>query len=93
MSRPKNIIKLLGIVTLFLFTNCYHYKIAVNKPASTDPQEQKINKIGWGLRQDKIIVNNCSDQYLQEVQFHTNFGHSLLNVLTLGFWKPAKVTW
>lgn len=93
MSKLKNILKCLGMVSLFLCTSCYHYKVAVHKPASTDPQEQTVNMRVWGLRQDKIIVDNCPDQYLQEVQFHTNFGHSLLNVLTLGFWKPAKVTW
>lgn len=93
MSLTKMIIKGIGIISLFLFSNCYHYQVAVNKPVSTDPQEQKVNRVVWGLRQDKIIVDNCQDQFLQEVQFHTNFGHSLLNVLTLGFWKPAKVTW
>lgn len=93
MSNTKNIIKVLGIVMLFLFSNCYHYKVAVDKPFSTDPKSQTVHKRVWGLRQDKIIVDNCPDQYLQEVTFHTNFGQSLLNVLTLGFWKPAKITW
>ena len=93
MLNFKKIIKLLGVISLFLFSNCYHYKVAVNKSSSTDPKEQIVNKRVWGLREDKIIVDNCQDQYLQSVEFHTNFGQSLLNVLTLGFWKPAKVTW
>ena len=93
MSNFRNIIKALGIISLLLFSNCYHYKVAVDKPEATDPKEQIVNMRVWGLRQDKIIVDNCQDQYLQSVEFHTNFGQSLLNVLTLGFWKPAKVTW
>ena len=93
MLTFKNTIKGIGIFSLFLFSNCYHYRIAVDEAKATDPQEQTVHKVVWGLREDKIIVDNCNGEYLQEVTFHSNFGQSLLNVLTLGFWKPTKVTW
>jgi hypothetical protein len=81
-----------------LFTNCYSYRIATHAQPGTEFQTRTAHSFFWGLVQspkeistpicDSLNVNGVS-----VVQVQSNFGYSLITVLTLGIWSPMKLQW
>jgi len=87
---------LLGICFTF-FQGCYHVRVntAAYDP-STTYQSETVHTLFWGLVQEDVIASNCDSlkvKGLDEVRVTTNFGYSLITVLTLGIWCPTQIEW
>ena len=55
---------------------------------------QTIHTIAWGLVAQNAVAYNCAkSKAMDEVHVNSNFGYSLVNVATLGFWSPTTVEW
>jgi hypothetical protein len=98
-STYRNIALLALVISLFLFTSCYTYKVATHAQAGTEVSKAvTAHSFFWGLVQkpaqihtpvcDSLQVNGMS-----EVTVKTNFGYALITVATLGIWSPVKVQW
>jgi len=63
--------------------------------ASAQPTgRQTIHTIAWGLVAENAVARNCAkSKAMDEVRVNSNFGYSLVNVATLGFWSPTTVEW
>src|SRR5262245_38339356 len=75
---------------------CYHYKVTAAGPAganpSTFPQSATLHAVFWGLGQDQTLEHVCAqDEALARVRTTSNFGYTLLTVITLGMWAPVQV--
>jgi Bor protein len=75
---------------------CYHYQVAAAGPAganpSTFPQSATLHAVLWGLGQDQTLEHVCAqDEALARVRTTSNFGYTLLTVVTLGMWAPVQV--
>lgn len=75
---------------------CYHYQVAAAGPAganpSTFPQSATLHAVLWGLVQDQTLEHVCAqDEALARVRTTSNFGYTLLTVVTLGIWAPVQV--
>ncbi|WP_301922229.1 hypothetical protein [Ferruginibacter sp.] len=98
-SCTRNIF-LVGLLSAALFLNsCYSYRVATNAQAGSEVSKTvTAHSFFWGLVQkpkeiqtpvcDSLGVNGMS-----EVIVKTNFGYSLITVVTLGIWSPVKVQW
>ncbi|HLP28184.1 MAG TPA: hypothetical protein VK147_06040 [Candidatus Didemnitutus sp.] len=87
---------LLG-TSLVLLHGCYHVRVntAAYDP-STTYQSETVHTLFWGLVQEDVIASNCDSlkiKGLDEVRVTTNFGYSLITVLTLGIWCPTQIEW
>jgi hypothetical protein len=75
---------------------CYHYQVAAAGPAGANPststQSATLHAVLWGLGQDQTLEHVCAqDEALAHVRTTSNFGYTLLTVLTLGLWAPVQV--
>jgi hypothetical protein len=93
---PHNAIPLL--LSLFLFSSCYSYRIMTHAQPGTEVQTVKAASLFWGLAQSpkQLLTPNCDSLGLNgmaEVRMRTNPGYILLTVITLGIYCPMKVEW
>jgi Bor protein len=75
---------------------CYHYQVGAAGPAganpSTFPQSATLHAVLWGLVQDQTLEHVCAqDEALARVRTTSNFGYTLLTVVTVGIWAPVQV--
>jgi hypothetical protein len=87
-----------GVLAVLLAStsSCYHYQVAAAGPAganpSTFPQAATLHAVLWGLGQDQTLEHVCAqDEALARVRTTSNFGYTLLTVVTLGIWAPVQV--
>ena len=91
-TRTIACLALLGLLT----TGCYHYRTEAPGGASipgTDYEGEVVWSLVWGLVQENPSITTCNNQPLSEVRMTSNFGFSLLTILSLGFASPALVEW
>jgi Bor protein len=86
------------LLTLLLIDvqGCYHYRVAASGPAganpATFPRTATLHDFLWGLVQDESLSNVCAqDEALAHIRTTSNFGYTLLTVVTLGIWAPIDV--
>jgi hypothetical protein len=68
-----------------------------NQP-STEWESQTTHTFLWGAIRQDVIIKNCAlgdgtRLNIEEFKIEKNFGCMLANVLTLGIWEPAKISW
>jgi len=94
--KAKQLLISLCIIALFL-PSCYHYRVTVETPEpATDYYTKKSVKHAflWGAIQPKPWkADDCKANGIDEVMVTTNFGYSLLTVLSLGIWCPMTAEW
>jgi hypothetical protein len=78
--------------------SCYHFRVAPPGPEApgTEPNVVTGHAYVWGLIQDPnpVLAENCGEGgALYDVRVTTNFGYTLLTVLSLGFWSPMEIEW
>jgi len=91
-SRIK-LFYLIIISGLLLLEGCYHVRVNAPGEPATEYNKTTVHSIAWGLVQENLIPDDCLSGALDEVRVSTNFGYSLINVITLGFWKPMDIEW
>jgi hypothetical protein len=75
---------------------CYHYRVAASGPAGANPatfaRSTTLHDFLWGLVQDESLASVCAqDEALARVRTTSNFGYTLLTVVTLGMWAPMRL--
>jgi hypothetical protein len=97
-SRPRYFVTGVVLVAILLAVTqgCYHYRVAASGPAganpSTFPRSTSLHALFWGLIQDRALENVCAqDEALARVRSTSNFGYTLLTMVTLGIWAPLQV--
>jgi hypothetical protein len=94
---PWRSVRVVVLAVLLASTQgCYHYQVAAAGPAganpSTFPQSTTLHAVFWGLVQDQALTRVCTqDEALARVRTTSNFGYTLLTVVTLGLWAPVQV--
>ncbi|MCH9699576.1 MAG: Bor family protein [Gammaproteobacteria bacterium] len=81
---------------LCLLQGCYGYRVQVKHPDPvTEPETEMVHSLFWGLMvsPQAVVANNCRSNALDEVYIQSNFGFSLLTVITLGIWSPMEIDW
>ena len=83
---------------MILFSSCYNYRVATQAQGGAEVSKATAHCYFWGLIQkpptiktpicDSLEVNG-----LAEVTMKSNFGYSLITVVTLGIWSPMRVEW
>jgi len=85
------------IVVVLLIQGCYHVRInTAHYDPSTNYESKTVHTLFWGLVQEDVIAKNCDAlevKGLDEVRVTTNYGYSLITVLTLGIWCPTQIEW
>ena len=95
-STPRPLC-VLGLAILLTSTQgCYHYRVVASGPAganpSTFPQSTTLHALLWGLIQDQSLEHVCAqDEALARVRTTSNFGYTLVTMVTLGIWAPIQV--
>lgn len=83
------------LVLLATIGGCYHQYLAVAKP---DPMPLAMSKTvysyAWGLVHSRDTVAVCPrTNAIDQVEVRSNFGHTMLGILTLGIVVPRRLTW
>ena len=87
-------LRLAPLLCALAATGCYHYRAAPpDLPSSTEPESRTVWSFAWGLIQQNVQPPACQGVGLSEVTVSSNFGYTLLTVVTLGFVAPARVEW
>ncbi len=95
----KKVTILLLISVALLFSNCYSYRVATQAQAGTETSKTiTAHSLFWGLIKKPTEIHTPVCDSLQinglaEVTIKSNFGYSLITVLTLGIWSPMKLEW
>lgn len=68
-----------------------------NQPG-TEWESKRVNTFLWGAIRQDVRIENCrlgdgSRLNIEEFKIEKNFGSIAANILTLGIWEPAKVSW
>lgn len=100
LNRPLHFYrKLIPAVLLpLMLGSCYTARVETRAQAGSEVSHQNVNFFFWGaIQSPKRIVTPICDSLgsngMAEVTVKNNFGYSLLTVVTLGIWSPARVEW
>jgi hypothetical protein len=75
------------------FNSCSHYRLIQKDSAiGTFLESDTVYVYFWGLREPKILAD-CAGNGFSRVLIRTNFGHKLLNAITLGAVSPMIIQW
>jgi hypothetical protein len=84
----------IAVLLCALGEGCYSVRVAPpDMNAATQPEDETVHSTFWGLWSSYVTPLNCQGNALAEVFISSNLGYSLVSVLSLGFWAPARVTW
>jgi len=83
---------------LLLFSSCYTYRVATHAQPGTEFNSRTAHSFFWGLVQNPKeiatpICDSLNTNGVALVQVKSNFGYSLITVLTLGIWSPMRIEW
>lgn len=97
-NRSKYSLPVWLLSITLLFSSCYNYRIATRAQPGTEVTSATAHSFFWGLAQkpSTITTPNCDSldvNGMAEVTMKSNFGYSLITVVTLGIWSPMKLEW
>jgi len=97
LSRNRRLPVLL-IICMLVLNSCYTYRVATKAQAGTEMTSRTVNSFFWGLVQNPKeistpICDSLNINGMAVVQVKSNFGYSLITVLTLGIWSPMIIEW
>lgn len=77
--------------------SCSKYTITTSQknPADVYYKKRVAASYFWGIvnKPQSVVDTACGSAGLSDVKFTTNFGYSLLNVVTLGMVNVVRVEW
>ena len=87
-----------AIAWLFLAAatgGCYHQYLRVTRSDQLPEREQKtVYSYAWGLVHSRDSVTVCGEtRALDQVEVKSNFGMTMLGILTLGIVVPRRMIW
>lgn len=95
--RKTNTILMIAFVVLF--SSCYSYRVATQALPGTETSKTiTVHSFFWGIVKKPTEIHTPLCDSLQinglaEVTVKSNFGYSLITVITLGIWSPMKLEW
>ena len=100
LNRPLYFYRKLipAVLISLMLCSCYTARVETKAQAGSEVSHQNVNFFFWGaIQSPKRIVTPICDSLgsngMAEVTVKNNFGYSLLTVITLGIWSPARVEW
>lgn len=79
------------LIGAVLVSSCAEHRLIVQRP-NPDGETAIVQSSAFFLPKGQPRnVANCQTNLIDEVRVHTNFGQSLISVLTLGFYQPATI--
>jgi hypothetical protein len=74
---------------------CYHQYLRVTgSDQLPEKQEKTVYSYAWGLVHSRDSVSVCGEtKALDQVEVKSNFGMSMLGILTLGIVVPRRMVW
>ncbi len=79
------------LIGAVLLSSCAEHRLVVERP-NPDGEHAIVNSKAYLLpRGQPRNVAQCQTNLIDEVRVKTNFGQSLITVLTLGFYQPATI--
>ena len=83
---------------LIVFSSCYNYRIATQAQEGSEINRARSDGFFWGLAHKPPSIrtplcDSLESNGMSQVTMKSNFGYSLITVLTLGIWSPMKVEW
>lgn len=100
LNRPLYFYRKLipAVLISLMLCSCYTARVETKAQAGSEVSHQNVNFFFWGaIQSPKRIVTPICDSLgsngMAEVTVKNNFGYSLLTVVTLGIWSPARVEW
>ena len=79
------------LVSAVLLSSCAEHRLVVERP-NPDGEHATVQSSAFLLPNGQPRnVADCQTNLIDEVRVKTNFGQSLLTVLTLGFYQPATI--
>jgi hypothetical protein len=74
---------------------CYHQYLRVTRSDQLPEKEQKtVYSYAWGLVHSRDSVTVCGEtRALDQVEVKSNFGMTLLGIITLGIVVPRRMIW
>lgn len=79
------------LVSAVLLSSCAEHRLVVQRP-NPDGEHAIVNSKAYLLpRGQPRNIADCQTNLIDEVRVKTNFGQSLITVLTLGFYQPATI--
>ena len=82
--------------TVVMTSGCVHYTITTteNNPADIAYKGKVVKALWWGkINVPQRLVDSCGDAGLDEVKISSNFGYTLLHLITLGIVHKVRVEW
>ncbi len=99
----------LTILALLLIAlgGCYQYHLLAPEPDPVVTScRRTVHALAWGLITHDTRTTHCEgavpdsvasacrqSNAIDQVQVSSNFGFTLLTIVTLGFWSPVQVRW
>ncbi|WP_229953846.1 Bor family protein [Parasphingorhabdus litoris] len=79
------------LVSAVLLSSCAEHRLVVQRP-NPDGEQSIVHSNAFLLpRGQPRNVAQCQTNLIDEVRVKTNFGQSLVSVLTLGFYQPTTI--
>ncbi len=79
------------LVGAVLLSSCAEHRLIVQRP-NPDGETNIVHSSAFLLPKGQPRnVADCQTNLIDEVRVKTNFGQSLITVLTLGFYQPATI--
>jgi len=96
--KLKPFLLLFASLFIVLTNSCYTARVATHAQAGSEVSGQTVNFFFWGaLQSPKQVTTPVCDSLgvngMSEVTVRSNFGYSLITVVTLGIWSPTRLEW
>ena len=88
----------LALVLALSLSGCYTARVATHAQPGAEVSGQNVNFFFWGIVQSPQrvhtpICDSLGVNGMAEVTVKSNFGYSLITVVTLGIWSPTRLEW
>lgn len=107
MTRPNGVLQIVLVVLQLAGTGCYRYHLLVPEPDPVVTScRRTVHTLAWGLITRDTRTTHCEtavpdtvasacrqSNAIDQVRVSSNFGFTLLTVVTLGFWSPVELRW
>jgi hypothetical protein len=76
-------------------TGCYHQYLRVSgSDPIAEPERKTVYSYAWGLLHSKDSVAVCGEtRAIDQIEVKSNFGMTMLGILTLGVVVPRRLVW
>ena len=95
MAFRRSIPTAAWLLTAAATTGCYHQYLRVTgSDPLAEPERKTVYSYAWGLLHSKDSVAVCGEtRAIDQIEVKSNFGMTMLGILTLGVVVPRRLVW